>query len=801
MVNFGACLLSAAKEGMAARASKTKPRSKGQKSAKTATKTKAKKKATKKATKKKSTGRSKRARSSSKGEGDRRRRRDSAAPPAPSEPDGRSAHGEAPDGAQQHTAAIARRLDTILRALPEGELRALIERMSIRIDPKKRIDTPAQVARALVRVPEIRDTGRLPSASAELLRRVAEAGGSLVVGALPAGLEPLVRHGMLYACMADPGIELMLPTALLVQLGSWEGEDPRCLRALLSEAPFETASAIASHYLGRPSTPPIALSLEPAWEVLGNPAALRAEVERVSHQERRLLDALEQVGGEVDTQELMDLERQPMRVRGAYGVAAGRRGAAFSLEKRGLLFPMHPNRYVIPTEVAAIIGAERRAQREQSRNEIRSHVIEEDHLPRRARFSTPSGPLSIALVLALRELDTEVRQGVGTPRSLVSRLAQRFGRSGQNVALVAALSRASGLWDRRVSPAAPPGSLSVHQLSRLMFDTWRRGGAWDEARPDAEMLRVAPEHRDPSPVGVLREMVLEALQDLGEDQWVPYSALEAYLGDDPRAGGLERLFYRWSGRVGLAQPSQEEVARRILLESLPALGAVDIGGAEGDPTDGEDVALRLTARGRRYIAPDQGPARPLADSEFVDGRSLRVSASARVADVIALGPFADLGAVDKHLELSLSAAALSRGLARGVEADEMRARLTAVAELSGELDRALKEAGTVVGRGTVVAAGGFVWIEDADVRAMLSAHGPTAELFVDPSPTGGLLVAPGVELERLVRRCRALGVELETDASGGAMRTASTPPPRGDDGGRRVSWRPPTTRKRRTGSR
>ena len=38
-------------------------------------------------------------------------------------------------------------------------------------------------------------------------------------------------------------------------------------------------------------------------------------------------------GGEVDTQELLDLEREPLRLRGAGGVTATRRGAGFSLER------------------------------------------------------------------------------------------------------------------------------------------------------------------------------------------------------------------------------------------------------------------------------------------------------------------------------------------------------------------------------------------------------------------------------------------------------------------------------------
>jgi len=175
-----------------------------------------------------------------------------------------------------------RRLDVILRALPESELKGLITRMGIRVDTAKRIDVPSQVARALVGLPDVRDPSRLPNASRELLHRIAEDGGVLVVPSLPAGLEPLIARGVVYARKGGAGIELVLPIAFLVQLKSWESEDPRSLRALIAQSSFETMSAIASHYLGRPATPPIALSLEGAWEALSDGARLEDEIERLT---------------------------------------------------------------------------------------------------------------------------------------------------------------------------------------------------------------------------------------------------------------------------------------------------------------------------------------------------------------------------------------------------------------------------------------------------------------------------------------------------------------------------------------
>jgi hypothetical protein len=88
----------------------------------------------------------------------------------------------------------------------------------------------------------------------------------------------------------------------------------------------------------------------------------------------------------------------------------------------------------------------------------------------------------------------------------------------------------------------------------------------------------------------------------------------------------------------------------------------------------------------------------------------------------------------------------------------------------------LAQASIVVGRATYVASSGFLWVEDGNVREMLRTRRPTAELFVDPSPQGGLLVAAGVDLDRLARRCRTIGVEILQD--GQVVRARTMPPPR-----------------------
>lgn len=408
----------------------------------------------------------------------------------------------------------ALRLVDVLRQLPARELGSLIDRLRIPIDESKRIDRPSQVARALVALPELRDPTQFPGPTRELLYRIAEAKGSLIVESLPPAVEPLVARGLVFARGCEGGgIELLLPIAYMVLLRPWEGDDPRGARALIAQSNIEVASSVATHYLGRTATPPLALSLEPAWEVLNDPVRLAQEVDSLAPLEKKLLRAVEKVGGEVETEELLDLEREPMRLRGATGATPSRRGVGFALERRGFLIPVHPNRHLIPTEVAQVVGAVRRAEREAQRREIRSFVLNEDHEPRRARFAHDPVPLALAMALSVRDPSIEVRPDVGTARSLISRFATRFGRAPETVALVAALSRAVGLWDPSVvGVASPPGSYRVHDLGRALFDAWRRGGAWDDARPDGEVLRLNAEAREASAAGVLREMVVEALR-------------------------------------------------------------------------------------------------------------------------------------------------------------------------------------------------------------------------------------------------------------------------------------------------
>ncbi len=682
---------------------------------------------------------------------------------------------------------MAIRLVDVLRVLPERELESLIARLKIRTDEAKRIDVPSQVARMLLQLPEIRDTSLLPGPTRELLYRIAEAKGVLVAAALPPAVEPLVARGIVFVRGAQRGVELLLPIAFMIQLRSWEGEDPRGVRSLLSQVSQDVAGSIAGHYLGRPATPPTALALEPAWEVLTNAVRLAKELEELAPLERKLLAAVDTVGGEVETDELLDLEREPLRLRGATGATPSRRGVGFALERRGYLIPIHPNRHIIPSEVATIVGAARRAERETQRHEIKNFVLADDHAPRRARFAEDPAALALALALTVRDPSFELRTDIGTPRSLIGKLSTRFGKEPERVAFLAALSRAIGLWDpSAVSVASPPGSHEVHGLGRALFEAWRRGGAWDEARPDGEVMRIAQGSREASAVGSVRDLVIEALQELGDGRWVPWEAIAGYVRSDSRAPGLARLIQRWAQRAAVEPMTPAEIARRIAFESLHALGVVDIGDAESDEADSIGPTLRITPRGRSFLSEpgvNSGPKSSSDLSRFTDNQALRIGPSTKTGHVLSLSPFVEIGAVTGTLDLLITAQTLALALGAGFEADVIQARIEQVASLPDPIARSLAQASAVIGRAEFVVTSGFLWVEDPEVRELLRTRRQTQDLFVDPSPPSGLLLVAGIDLERLARRCRSLGVEVVVE--GEVYRTRSIPPGRGS-GARRL---------------
>lgn len=296
-------------------------------------------------------------------------------------------------------------------------------------------------------------------------------------------------------------------------------------------------------------------------------------------------------------------------------------------------------------------------------------------------------------------------------------------------------------------------------LGEVLFRVWRSGGAWDESREFPEIYRLPPESREPSPALQLRELLLDALRELGEGRWVPWRALAVYVRDDSRTPGITRLLRRWAERQNVPPPEPVDLARRMTFESLHGLGVLDLGDPDAPDDDEVGPAVRLTARGRALLQ-ERPAALTRAPSRFIDDETLQIHPSTPVATLLQILPITEVGKVTDELELIISSATVSRALSAGLDGEGLRARLAALAPLPEALGRLFDRATAVLAQGRLTMASGFLWLDDDNVRELLLSRRQTAELFLDPSPAGGLLIAPGFDQERVVRRCRGLGVEI-----------------------------------------
>ena len=269
------------------------------------------------------------------------------------------------------------------------------------------------------------------------------------------------RAGLMFAARRDRASSSSSPPRTSVQLRSWEGEDPRGIRALLAQAPFETMSAIAAHYLGRPATPPIcALARDGAGRCWADPHKLAEEIEKLSATERRVLEAVEHEGGEVGHR------RAPGARTRAAQTAHGNRGDAVASWRRLLARAARPPRPGAPEPA-------RRADRG-GRDHRRGTAGGARGAPRAGAELRPVGATTLrgarasrstrspwrwALALAAPRGGQRSRDPGSGRRSRWCRSSPRASAASRRTsALVIALSRAIGLWEpSAIMRRRPPG--------------------------------------------------------------------------------------------------------------------------------------------------------------------------------------------------------------------------------------------------------------------------------------------------------------------------------------------------------
>ncbi|MEC7522046.1 MAG: hypothetical protein VYE22_19325 [Myxococcota bacterium] len=641
------------------------------------------------------------------------------------------------------------RLADVLASMDPKRFERLCRRRGVVVDERKRLAPAEQAARQLADWIRVVRLDELPGPARKACRYLMEHPGGADRRELGGGLLPLLEQDVVFEDPAD-STRVAMPSAYRVQLAPASGEDRTSARALLAVQTDEVAHALGAQLLGRQPVGPAPLWMGDLLDRLETPGERSALLSEVSPKQRRLLEAIEARGGQLETDELLALERSPTRVQLAGGAALPTRSASHFLFVRGLLLPRARGLWAVPREVAESVGAPRRTTERARRKELLAQVAEDEDLsPARAKLSEDPAPHAVAL-LATLEAGGQLPGGSrAVRRSALRAAAAEHGVAEDAASLLVALARDAGARLER----AP-----MREVGAVLFRVWREGAAWDEAREEPDAHRAQPDVASaPTPTRGLREVLVELLEAMPEERFAPVEEVCRTAARDLRNLGAPRLLERADGRHrGAFRQSPVEIATRIATVSLPALGAADRG-----EVDGRDV-VRLSRRARAWIAggADPGPE----PSRWEGGGRLQVGRAARVGTVLEAAAAAHALPVAGGLVLKVDEASVTRALAAGLTRGDIRARLEAAApELDPGAERAIEAAArarTVIGR---VPASAWLPIADEAIRQRLVDDPELRALIAAGGPEGGVLIREGVSEARLSRALTRLGIVIESD--------------------------------------
>lgn len=643
------------------------------------------------------------------------------------------------------------RLVDALAALPTETFLSLCKRRGVAFDAQKRISPVEQATRQLAFPSELR---RFESLSLEVRRAVqllAREPRGASRNELGSALLPLIEAGLAFSLPRDP-TRFAMPTVFRLQCPRAASDDPRSVRLLLPNLDDESLAALVSHVLGRTQAVARELTLGDLLDKLESPRHIEQALHGLPPKERALLHAIEARGSEVDRDELMELAAEPRRYVEPSGAmhAPSRRSPAFPLLRAGLLFPYTRDLLAIPTEVAAVLGVDRRDRAKKLRAQVGARVASYDLTPTRARFAEDPSVLAVALLMTMRRLGVALLPDVAAPRTAIRKAARLLNVDESNAEFLVALGRADGVY---------ASTTSIGNVGARLFRAWRRFGAWDEARAEPDVLRVKPAFWSvPTPTALLASACIDLLVDVPAKSFASLEDVAAATLSDLRAGSASSRLSRARRRDReLFEASTDAVLGKLLNASMPRLGILDRG--ESDV----GAVVRLSERARRWLveSADETSTSPSKQAGFERSGVLLLPTSVSVSHAVALGDFVDAVPSGDGLALTISEESVEHGLAEGISIDTMRARL---ARVVASVDARVEELFTNASRSRIaceiVAASAFIRVPDAALRTRFLSDDTGAQLVHVESPEGGLLVRAGISMARVERVLRRLGADL-----------------------------------------
>ena len=639
------------------------------------------------------------------------------------------------------------RLLEAIFGLEESRQRELALRWRVSIDPKKRLTLAEQVARGIVDAPQRLSLKDLSEGASEALRLLLAAPNGLPREALPAGYSQLVSLGIVFR---DPGRpeRVLIPSAFRLQLPGSPSDGPRAARLLLLSVPEDPRRDLCRHHLARLPPLPWPMLLETVLERLEDPAWIKRQLSELPDPERGLIVAMDAHGGEATAEEVLALAREPRRIAQGGSFQVPRSSAIFGLARKGLVLDGQRS-WIIPDEVERVVGRERRARAGVLRQRLYMSRHVHELTPSRADLADSLGAAAVAAVGVLSSIGQMPKTGCGASRAALRRVAFQLHLPEGKATMLACLARAAGL---------PYSSATIQSASERLWESWRRGGAWDEAASDPDPFR--PGHPTSArPASLVREVLLDTLLLLPAHEFVLRSDVVEAACADSRVLSAQRSL-TLAARAG--QPvrlSVGDVVGELLDHSLPWLGLIDRGVVE------QGQVIRLASRARAWLSPEgaAGTDSPversgvwLADSRLLCGPSCDAAA------VVEAARYGEVWLDDHSIGVSFERSAMEAATDTDPDLSGLRAALSSLSSsLPTALDAQMR--GIVASRPTcsLLRCAGFVEVEDPDLRESLFSDSECQGMWAGRPLSTGLLVRDGANLRKLAQLLARHGVRLQ----------------------------------------
>lgn len=349
----------------------------------------------------------------------------------------------------------------------------------------------------------------------------------------------------------------------------------------------------------------------------------------------------------------------------------------------------------------------------------------------------------------------------------------------------------NGVW--RLSDAFSAALGNPARLFAELFNWWLEVNQWNEAHPEGLVWdEEQPTHGFVALIE-MRKLVLEAILGWGSGGgWIPYQAFEELV--------LPKLV-AVAAPTGKADSAVRTALRRtlysIVTEPLSWLGVVMLGASQKDAFSEEnrasiemlfrkrnlkkaesaalnfsfrptEIAQRLFDQGMlrpgeisRDIAPD---ALPVAfDAEWIiiqPNCEIVAPPDLALGSLLSLCGFCEVRSVDVMTLLAVTRESLQRALDVGVRGEHVRSLLGKLSRsgVPPTVNQLISDCLEKHGEAIVGSAGGYILSDDPAVIEQIRQQAKLEDFIKETIGDKGLILAPGVNFEKLARDLRALGL-------------------------------------------